>query len=71
MQPPHQQVKCLYCGKYIDATLAHCPHCNGTSHAQQRGYRVGERERFIILVILVTLFCSAAIILLPRTSMLW
>lgn len=62
-QPP---VKCLYCGGDVPAERADCPHCGAPSHFQQRGENPRRQRRFLLLVILVALFCAAMIVYLPR-----
>ena len=65
MSPPGG-VKCLYCGGDVPAHSADCPHCGAPSHFQQQGENPRRRRRFIIYVILVSLFCLAMIVYLPR-----
>ena len=59
-------VKCLYCGAEIPEDSAHCPRCGAASHFQQRGYRAGVRKRFIIWLVVLTLFSLFMVFWLPR-----
>lgn len=60
------QVKCLYCGGDVPAESADCPHCGAPSHFQQQGENPRRQRRFLIFVIIVTLFCAVMIVYLPR-----
>jgi len=59
-------VKCLYCGKEVPGDVSHCPHCGAVSHFQQKGYRAGMRRKFILWLVVLTLFSAAMILWLPR-----
>lgn len=59
-------VQCLYCGKDIEETAAACPHCGARSHFQKQGENPWRQRRFRIYVILLTLFCLAMALWLPR-----
>jgi hypothetical protein len=50
----------------VSAESADCPHCGAPSHFQQQGENPRRQRRFIIFVIVVTLFCLAMIVYLPR-----
>ncbi|HIE56325.1 MAG TPA: protein nirD [Chromatiaceae bacterium] len=60
------RVKCLYCGKAIPQDVSHCPHCGAVSHFQQKGYRAGVRNRFMIWLLVLTLVSFFLILWLPR-----
>lgn len=60
------QVTCIYCGQSVADNIAHCEHCGGVSHFQERGYRAGARHRFFYLVIGVSVFSLSMAFLLPR-----
>jgi len=59
-------VNCLYCGKAISDDVAICPHCQGVSHFQKRGYRRGARRRFILFFIVVAITTLLLALWLPR-----
>ena len=60
------RVTCLYCGKSIAEDLAECPHCGAVSHYQKRGYRLGDRKRFVLFFVIVVLASLFFVFWLPR-----
>jgi len=59
-------VKCLYCGASVPADSSHCPTCGAVSHFQQKGYRAGARRRFLVWLLLLTIFSIFMAFWLPR-----
>jgi len=60
------EVSCLYCGKKIAEEIAECPHCSAVSHYQKKGYQAGACEKFVLLFIVLVIFCLFFIFWLPR-----
>ncbi|HHH13462.1 MAG TPA: protein nirD [Thiolapillus brandeum] len=60
------QVKCLYCGANVPADSSHCPGCGAVSHFQRKGYRAGARRRFLVWLLLLTIFSIFMAFWLPR-----
>ncbi len=59
-------VECLYCGAKVPPDASHCPECGAVSHFQQRGYRAGVRRKFVIWLVLLTIFSFFMAFWLPR-----
>ncbi|MEW8509181.1 MAG: protein nirD [Candidatus Thiodiazotropha sp.] len=60
------QVNCLYCGESFADDIKRCPHCGAPSHFQKRGFRMGGKQRFLILFVLFSMATLLIALLLPR-----
>ncbi|PVV05866.1 MAG: protein nirD [gamma proteobacterium symbiont of Ctena orbiculata] len=60
------RVNCLYCGESISDEADRCPHCGAPSHYQKKGFRVGAKERFLLLFALFSAVTLILALLLPR-----
>ena len=59
-------VNCLYCGKAVSDQEATCPACGAPSHFQQRGFRLGARQRFILYFAILAICSLLIALILPR-----
>ncbi len=60
------RVRCLYCGRTIADDQARCPHCDAPSHYQQRGFRFGARQRFVMFFVVLAVVVLGLALWLPR-----